>query len=82
MKNKNAWKRWKKTDVLIIDEASMLGPILFEKLDQIGRKIRRHKEKLFGGIQLIVAGDFFQLPPVKKNDFYSRAKRSSRALMR
>lgn len=58
-------RRWKKTDILIIDEISMMQPDLFEKLDAIGKKIRG-SSKPFGGIQLIVCGDFFQLPPVTK----------------
>lgn len=44
----------------------MVDGELFDKLDQIGRKVRRVNQP-FGGIQLIVTGDFFQLPPVKPN---------------
>lgn len=57
--------RWRKTDILVIDEVSMLTPDFFEKLDVIGRAIRR-KAQPFGGIQLILCGDFFQLPPVSR----------------
>ena len=57
--------RWRKTDILVIDEVSMLTPDFFEKLDVIGRSLRR-KATPFGGIQLILCGDFFQLPPVHK----------------
>jgi len=57
--------RWRKTDILVIDEVSMLTPDFFEKLDVIGRSLRR-KAVPFGGIQLILCGDFFQLPPVHK----------------
>lgn len=67
-KNKNAWKRWQKTELLVIDEISMLGPILFEKLNELGKRIRRNK-KPFGGIQLVLVGDFFQLPPVEEEKF-------------
>jgi ATP-dependent DNA helicase PIF1 len=56
-------KRWKELDVLIIDEISMLSPVLFEKLESIARLIRKN-EKPFGGIQLILTGDFLQLPNV------------------
>lgn len=59
--------KWLATDVLIIDEISMLGLSLFDKLDYIGRKVRRSPDFPFGGIQLIVSGDFLQLPPVKDN---------------
>lgn len=54
---------WKSTDILVIDEISMMSQKLFEVLDTIGKKIRKNN-KPFGGIQLIFSGDFFQLPPV------------------
>ena len=66
MKNYKLKKRWKNTKILIIDEISMLEPELFEKLEIIARKIRNN-EKKFGGIQLIISGDFLQLPPVNSN---------------
>lgn len=52
------------TDVLIIDEISMLESNQFRRLDQACRAARR-TEAAFGGIQVIVTGDFYQLPPVK-----------------
>lgn len=47
----------------------MLHPALFEKLDFIGKTIRKNPAP-FGGLQIILVGDFFQLPPVpiKKED--------------
>ncbi|KAF7308275.1 ATP-dependent DNA helicase PIF1 [Mycena chlorophos] len=65
-KNKKAMTRWQRTKVLIIDEVSMLDGDLFDKLCRIGCILRRNTEP-FGGIQLIVTGDFFQLPPVSKS---------------
>jgi ATP-dependent DNA helicase PIF1 len=56
---------WENTDILIIDEISMMSCKLFELLNKIGQVIRCNK-KPFGGIQLIFSGDFFQLPPVKE----------------
>ena len=50
--------------MLIIDEISMLDITIFELLDQLTKSIRKSDEP-FGGIQLIVVGDFLQLPPVK-----------------
>jgi len=62
--NKAAVSRWRSTERLIIDEVSMMSKELFELLDTIGKRVRR-SSKLFGGIQLLVSGDFFQLPPVE-----------------
>jgi len=62
---KNALMNWKTTDTLIIDEISMMDSDLFDKLDIIGRELRGVPDKPFGGIQLIVCGDFAQLPPVR-----------------
>lgn len=64
-KNKKAASRWLRTKVLIVDEVSMLDGDLFDKLAQIGSLIRKSPEP-FGGIQVVVTGDFFQLPPVGK----------------
>lgn len=64
-KNKKAASRWLRTKVLIIDEVSMLDGELFDKLARIGSLIRKSSEP-FGGIQVVVTGDFFQLPPVGK----------------
>ncbi|THV05562.1 hypothetical protein K435DRAFT_790078 [Dendrothele bispora CBS 962.96] len=60
-KNKKASGRWARTKVLIVDEDGDL----FDKLAEIGSILRKNT-KPFGGIQLIVTGDFFQLPPVTK----------------
>ncbi|KAF7286831.1 hypothetical protein GWI33_003888 [Rhynchophorus ferrugineus] len=56
---------WRKCKHLIIDEISMVDGAYFQKIEQVARKIRRN-DKPFGGIQLILCGDFFQLPPVSK----------------
>lgn len=61
--NKMKLRRWLSVKVLIIDEVSMVDCTLFDKLDVIGRAVRG-VEKPFGGIQLVITGDFFQLPPV------------------
>ena len=55
--------RWQRTKVLIIDEISMVDGDLYDKLEHIARAIRNNGRP-FGGIQLVVTGDFFQLPPV------------------
>lgn len=61
--SKSAIENMKYTDVLIIDEISMLPAYLFTKLDAI-LKFHRKNKKPFGGVQLILLGDFLQLPPV------------------
>lgn len=60
-------KRWLQTDCLVIDEVSMLTPALMEYLDIVGRQVRKRADEPFGGIQLILVGDFYQLPPVSKD---------------
>lgn len=65
-KSKRAKFNWR-TDTLVIDEVSMMTPELFEKLEEIARKLR-DDPRPFGGIQLIMVGDFFQLPPVAKGE--------------
>ena len=62
-KSRKSRLNWLSTDILVIDEVSMMTPELFEKLDQVARKIRGVNTP-FGGLQLILVGDFFQLPPV------------------
>lgn len=59
-------KQWKQCRHLIIDEISMIDAEMFDKLDVIARVLRQNNDP-FGGIQLILCGDFFQLPPVSKN---------------
>ncbi|NNH77394.1 AAA family ATPase [Acinetobacter sp. ANC 5380] len=55
------------TAVLIIDEISMLHSKQWEMLNQV-TKYCRGNDKPFGGLQIVVCGDFFQLPPVEKNN--------------
>lgn len=62
-RNQKAKQRWMRTKVLIMDEVSMVDGDLFDKLEQIARTIRNNGRP-FGGIQLVITGDFFQLPPV------------------
>lgn len=57
-----------KTDVLIIDEISMLHDYRLDMVDEICRVVRKQPDVPFGGIQVIMSGDFFQLPPVNRGD--------------
>lgn len=65
-KNSNTIRRWQDTKVLIIDEVSMIDSDFMDKVEALARSIRRN-EQPWGGIQVVLTGDFFQLPPVSKN---------------
>lgn len=61
-------KRVRKTRVLIIDEVSMLRAETLSMIDAVCREIKQNKES-FGGMQVVLVGDFFQLPPIGKRAF-------------
>ncbi|XP_015575430.2 ATP-dependent DNA helicase PIF1 isoform X1 [Ricinus communis] len=65
VRNSRACKRWNQVKVLVVDEISMIGGNTFDTLEFIARQIRG-SNNVWGGIQLIVSGDFFQLPLVLK----------------
>ncbi|XP_041886393.1 ATP-dependent DNA helicase PIF1 [Corvus kubaryi] len=58
-------QHWLACQHLIIDEISMVDGKFFDKLEAVARAVRKRDEP-FGGIQLIICGDFLQLPPVCK----------------
>lgn len=62
---KYLWDRMKNLKVVIIDEVSMLSPGTFNAIDQVLRTFTFSSEP-YGGIQVILSGDFFQLPPITK----------------
>ena len=57
----------KTTDILIIDEVSMIHDYQLDLVDSVCRRLRRD-DSPFGGLQLIFSGDFFQLPPVSRRE--------------
>lgn len=59
------WERYNKTKVLIIDEVSMIHARMFDSLDMLARAMKGN-DKPFGGMQVVLSGDFFQLPPISK----------------
>lgn len=59
-------KNWKKLEVLIIDEVSMMSLKLLLLLDLIAKKYYKNNKPL-GGLQVIFTGDFYQLSPVFSN---------------
>lgn len=70
-RGKKVYKRLSRTDVLVIDEISMVANHVFERLNHIMQSARDSK-KPFGGVQIIVTGDFCQLPPVKGFEYCLR----------
>jgi len=67
LRNRNAAKAWRSAKILIIDEISMLSKKIFEIIEEIGR-LTRKSSLPFGGLQVILVGDFFQLPPIGSDD--------------
>lgn len=67
LRENDAWKRvqenLRKKDVLLVDEISMIGERLFRFIDYHLRTAREN-DSVFGGMQVIVVGDFLQLEPV------------------
>jgi ATP-dependent DNA helicase PIF1 len=68
-RNRAALWRWLNTRTLIIDECSLIHPESLDFIDQLARHLRNttsggHCRQSFGGMQLILCGDFMQLPPV------------------
>jgi len=61
-------KKWDRLKILIIDEISMLSAEFFDKLEIISRIIK-DSDQPFGGIQLILSGDFCQLSPIESKNF-------------
>ncbi len=58
-------KRYERTKVLVVDEVSLLSHEIMDVLDRIARGMK-DSSLPFGGLQVIVSGDFFQLPPISK----------------
>ncbi|HET9173714.1 MAG TPA: HRDC domain-containing protein [Candidatus Saccharimonadales bacterium] len=59
-------KRYNATDVLVIDEVSMLHGSRLDMVNETA-KLLRGSDDPFGGMQVILVGDLFQLPPVSRN---------------
>jgi ATP-dependent exoDNAse (exonuclease V) alpha subunit len=67
LKNKELVERVNDTRVLIIDEISMIDAKRFDLINQVCQVMRK-RALPFGGLQVVLCGDFFQLPPVPKRD--------------
>jgi ATP-dependent exoDNAse (exonuclease V) alpha subunit len=57
-----------KTDVLVIDEISMLHDYRLDMIDTVCRLVKAKPDVPFGGIQVVMSGDFFQLPPINRGE--------------
>ncbi len=69
LNNRLACERWRATQVLVIDEISMVSKELFECLDQLGRQARGTPDLPFGGLTVLLVGDFLQLGPVHESGY-------------
>ena len=64
LRNKRIIKNWRKTNILIIDEVSMMSKKILDIIEEIARAARA-SSRPFGGMQVVFTGDFYQLPPVE-----------------
>jgi ATP-dependent DNA helicase PIF1 len=67
-KRGDSLKNITETNVLLIDEISMLSPKFLVALDLVTKMARGHPDKPLGGLQVILIGDFLQLPPVPEKE--------------
>ena len=58
----------RKMELLVIDEVSMVRADVMDAIDSILRSVRHQHQEPFGGVQLLLIGDLYQLPPVAKNE--------------
>lgn len=70
---KELYERLRSVKVLIIDEVSMLHARQLDLVDEVLRRLR-DDERPFGGVQVVLSGDFFQLPPIGNKDETNREK--------
>jgi ATP-dependent exoDNAse (exonuclease V) alpha subunit len=61
-------KRYNSTDVLVIDEVSMLHGARLDMVNTLAKTLRQNPAP-FGGMQVVLVGDLFQLPPISRNSF-------------
>ena len=64
-KKKHLGGRFKRTKVLVIDEVSMLHHFRLDMVDRVCKMFKENSAP-FGGMQVILVGDFFQLPPISR----------------
>jgi len=52
------------TELLVIDEVSMVRPDILDAIDKLCKQLRKNRTQLFGGLQVLLIGDLYQLPPI------------------
>lgn len=67
-------------ELLIIDEVSMLRADLLDAIDTVLRHIRRRRNDVFGGVQVLFIGDMLQLPPIVKDDEWNYLQKFYKSL--
>jgi ATP-dependent exoDNAse (exonuclease V) alpha subunit len=65
--NDRLMKRYNSTDILVIDEISMLHGHLLDMINQTAKLLRKD-QAAFGGLQVVLVGDLFQLPPISRGN--------------
>lgn len=63
--NRRVVKRYRRTDVLVIDEVSMLHGNRLDMINHVAKTVR-NSSLPFGGMQVILVGDLYQLPPINR----------------
>ncbi len=69
----------RKTDILVVDEASMVAPDLVDAIDKALRYLNGKADSLFGGVKVVFVGDLGQLPPVNASNTVSNLERYGKA---
>ena len=62
--------KYKYLKVLLIDEVSMIGRLSFDDLNKFLRQIKDNDKQDFGGVSVLLIGDFFQLPPIQQSSIF------------
>lgn len=70
--NRDKRKLLNQLELLVIDEVSMVSSDLMDAVDAVLRYTRRRPYELFGGVQVLMIGDLFQLPPVRKEEVWEK----------
>lgn len=73
-------RRLRRTDVLILDEISMLSGDFLDRASELLSHVRKQEDP-FGGLQVVLCGDFLQLPPVKAETLAFQASVWSKSLV-